>query len=80
MMKVLLYAALDTEMSFDEFRDGGHLGYGNKIFSTILNLHVALVPHIKFQFNLMLNVPINSYGHVGMVSSPNRTFFLGKLD
>ena len=25
-------------------------------------------------------VPINSYGHVEMVSSPNHTFFLGKLD
>ena len=38
------YAALETEMSFDEFQDGGHLGYGNEI-STILNLHVALMPH-----------------------------------
>ena len=28
---------------------------------------------------LMLYVPVNSYGHVGMVSSPNHTFFLGKL-
>ena len=27
-----------------------------------------------------LNVPVNSYGHVGTVSSPNHTFFLGKLD
>ena len=25
-------------------------------------------------------LPVNSYGHVGMVSSPNNTFFLGKLD
>ena len=31
-------------------------------------------------FGLMLNVPVNSYGHVGTVSSPNHTFFLGKLD
>ena len=31
-------------------------------------------------FTLMLNVPVNSYGHSGMVSSPKRTFFLGKLD
>ena len=28
----------------------------------------------------MLNIPVNSYGNVGMVSSPNHTFFLGKLD
>ena len=25
-------------------------------------------------------VPVNSYSHVGMVSSPNHTFFLGKLE
>ena len=31
-------------------------------------------------FSLMLNIPVNSYGHVGMVSSPHHTFFLGKLD
>ena len=28
----------------------------------------------------MLYVPVNSYGHVGKVSSPNHIFFLGKLD
>ena len=28
----------------------------------------------------MLNFPVNSYGHVEKVSSPNHTFFLGKLD
>ena len=28
----------------------------------------------------MLNVLVNSYGHVRTVSSPNYTFFLGKLD
>ena len=31
-------------------------------------------------FGLILNVLVNSYGHVGRVSSPNYTFFLGKLD
>ena len=31
-------------------------------------------------FGLMLNVSVNSCGHVGMVSSLNHTFFLGKLD
>ena len=25
-------------------------------------------------FGLMLNVPVNSYGHVGMISLPNHTF------
>ena len=29
-------------------------------------------------FGLMLNVPVNSYGHVGTVSSPNHIFFLAK--
>ena len=29
---------------------------------------------------LMLNVPINSCVHVGTVSSPSTTIFLGKLD
>ena len=28
----------------------------------------------------MLYVPVNSYDHVGTVSSPSHTFFLGKLD
>ena len=28
----------------------------------------------------MLNVPVNSYGHVGTVSSPSHAFFTGKLD
>ena len=31
-------------------------------------------------FGLMLYVTVNSYGHVGTVSSPNNTFFQGKLD
>ena len=29
---------------------------------------------------LMLYIPVNSYGHVRIVSSPSHTFFLGKLD
>ena len=33
-----------------------------------------------FAFDLMLYVPVNSYGHVGTVSSPYHTFFLDKLD
>ena len=33
-----------------------------------------------FWFGSMLYVPVNSYGHVGMVSSPNHTFSLGKLE
>ena len=33
-----------------------------------------------FLFVLLLHIPVNSYGHVGMVSSPSQTFFLGKLE
>ena len=33
-----------------------------------------------FGLVLMLNVPVNSYVHVGTVSTPNHTIFLGKLD
>ena len=33
--------------------------------------------HIFFWFGSY--VPVDSYGHVGTVSSPNHTFFLGKL-
>ena len=32
-----------------------------------------------FWFGLLLYIPVNSYGHVRMVSSPNHIFFLGKL-
>ena len=28
----------------------------------------------------MFYVPVNSYGHVGTVSSSNHSFYLGKLD
>ena len=30
-------------------------------------------------FGLILNVPVNSYGHIRMVSSPNYTFFLASF-
>ena len=33
-----------------------------------------------FWFGLLLYVPGNSFGHEGMVSSPNYTLFLGKLE
>ena len=31
-------------------------------------------------FGLVLNVPVNRYGHVLMVSSTDLTYYLGKLD
>ena len=41
-------------------------------------LHSALYWFIWF--DLILYVQVSSYGHVRTVSSPNHTFFLGKLD
>ena len=44
---------------------------------------VAIVQSIAYKivlFVLLLYVPFNSYGHGRMVSSPNHTFFLGKLE
>ena len=38
-------------MSFEEFQDGGHLGYWNETTLAILNLYVALMPPIKFLLN-----------------------------
>ena len=39
-------------MSFEEFQDGGHLGYRNRTILAILNLNVAPMPPIKFRLNL----------------------------
>ena len=40
------------EMSFEEFQDGGHLGYCNGTILAILNLYVAPMPPLKFRLNL----------------------------
>ena len=55
-----------------------------------LSLTRALATHNKrtttidncccFLLWLMLYIPVNIYGHVGTVRSPNHTFFLSKLD
>ena len=42
------------EMLFEEFQygcHGGHLGYQNGTILAILNLHVTLMPPIKFWLN-----------------------------
>ena len=38
-------------MLFEEFQDGGHLGYWNGTILAILNLHIATMPPTKFQLN-----------------------------
>ena len=50
-----------------------------KLFSTFSTCVIGN-HSIVCLFGLVLNVPVNSYGHVGMVSSRNHTFFSGKLD
>ena len=52
-----------VEMSFEEFQDshhGSHHGIQNRMILAILNLYVALMPHIKFKLNL-------TYGFGGAV-------------
>ena len=42
--------------------------------------HLSRLPSVCL-FVLLLYVPVNSYGHFWMVSSPNHAhFFLGKLE
>ena len=40
-------------MSFEEFQDGGHLGYWNGTILAILNLCVTVMPPIKGWLNLV---------------------------
>ena len=49
-------------------------------FEKLFNTHVCCISDLFCLFGLVLYIPVNSYGHVGTVSSPNQTFFLGKLD
>ena len=39
-----------------------------------------MVMWVIFSGGLVLYVPVNSFGHVETVNSPNQTFFLRKLD
>ena len=39
------------EMWFEEFQEGGHLGYQNRTILAILNLCVTVMPPIKFWLN-----------------------------
>ena len=42
--------------------------------------HFFVLHFSEWLVGLMLNLPVNSYGHVGTVSSPNHPFSLGKFD
>ena len=39
------------EMWFEEFQDGGHLGYWNRTILALLNFHNTQTPPIKFKLN-----------------------------
>ena len=43
-------------------------------------IFLSFVKVFLYWFGLLLYVSGNSYGHVGMVSSPKHIFFLGKLE
>ena len=45
-----------------------------------LELNILSQKMVSSLFVLLLYIIVNSYGHVGMVISPNHTFFLGKLE
>ena len=53
-----------------------HLPYLD--YRLIQNVHI-LIRLIVVWFDLILNFPVNSYGHVGTVSSPNHTFSWASL-
>ena len=53
---------------------------GSGMLPKIIDKANGLCSNGKYLFGLMLNVTVNGYGHVGMVSPPNHTFLLGKLD
>ena len=57
------------------------IAYGVKVIIG-KNSEISSIEYLSFHylFDLMLNVPVNSYGHVEMVSSPNPNIFLSKLD
>ena len=60
---------------------------GQVWYLIVLIPDLCLLPYFFFDqngwlvlFGLMINVPVNSCGNVRTVSSPNHTFFVGKLD
>ena len=51
-----------------------------KMFYVMRKFVVCCCFFFLFVFGLVLSVPVNSYGHVGTVSSPNHTFSKCRLD
>ena len=56
-----------------------HMVSSESIATSVSKLaHIG--PFMFVSFGSKFYVPVNSYCHVQMVSSPNHDFFLGKLD
>ena len=53
--------------------------YSWAILTKPLTCTLCTYHHLYF-WGLMLYILVNSYGHVGMLGSPNHTFFLSNLD
>ena len=47
--------------------------------SYCFHMTIAVFGFVVSPFGLILYIPVNSFGHVRTVSSPNHTFLLGKL-
>ena len=92
--EILLAASLDMILSNKRItkaliRQRGCAGWSAPLlfanpkdkFSCIeAHIVTKLEVYLWFWFGLLLYIPVNSFGHVGTVSSPNYTFFVDKLE
>ena len=63
-----IWITIQEQMWIENFQDGGcsdHLGYQNRTILWILNLHVTLMPPIKFQLNPTYSKEEIQDGHHG---------------
>ena len=68
-------------IKFDTVKSGWSIVYIERLQVIISKNIIFLSLKIDFVlFGLKLNIQVNSYGHVGTVSSPNHTFSLGRLE
>ena len=70
----------DKTMTCVHIKETGHPEYQRSLSKSSPCIEFVATYVRLFWFGLILYVPVNSYGHVGTVSSPNHTFFLGKPD
>ena len=86
LCKNIYIIRLNSDSNFQPSHNAQKLAYhSNKTYYTGQSGIQYFVLQYNFLFtipwyDLLLNVPVNSYGHVGMVNSSNHTSFLGKLE